>query len=218
MNRELDLAKSSSPDIFGKACAGCQCDLDWIHFRKNSSYRDGHSALCLNCESAPRLSTLEHTHRLREMNFNSEAVKKQRWEHQDELRNGDARTGRPMDYTAFVSVLKNLIPSLYIVEGRIIGNLAVFLTFPGPQARLDGRDFEYLWSIPKIVMPEYSKYEFNRDDVPVKESERGWRTPLLRCIKRGLVSEETSDKVFGKAMGEASERWYRTLHEFRNRQ
>lgn len=215
--RELDLAKAASPEIFGKACAGCHCDLDWIHFQKNSASRDGYAALCYECENQPRLSVAEHVARLHETNFNSEAIKRQRWEHQDDMRNGDARTGRPMHFSAFISVLGRLVPELYFTEGRIEGNLAVFRTYPSPQSRLDGRDFEYLWSIPKIVMPEYSKYEFNDDDVPVRESERGWRTPLLRLIKRDLLTEETCDKVFGKAMGEASERWYRTLQRHRNR-
>lgn len=217
MQQTLDLAKAASPEVFGRECLGCRCDLDWIHFRRDASVRDGYAALCYNCESQPRMSTVEHTARLRELNFNSEAVKRQRWEYQEELRNGDARTGRPMDYTAFIGVLQKLIPRLYLTEGRIDGSLAVFLTYPGPQARLNGRDFEYLWHIPKIVMPEYSKYKFNRDDVPVKEEVRGWRTPLLRCIKRGLLSEATCDKVFGKALGEASSRWYRTLEAYRNR-
>lgn len=214
---DLILSKAASPEIYGKACAGCQCDLDWIHFSKDSSSRDGYSGLCFECQSSPRLSTKEHTARLFERNFNSEAVVRQRWEYQEELRNGDARTGRPMDYKAFIQVLGKLIPQLYFTDGRIVGDMAVFLTYPGPQTRLNGRDFEYLWYIPKKVMPEFSKYEFNVYDVPVRESERGWRTPLLRCIKRGLITQETCDKVFGEARGLASDRWYRTLQEHRQR-
>lgn len=214
---DLDLAKKASADVFGKACAGCKCDLDWIHFRKESRSRDGHAALCHECESVPRLSTTEHTERLRERNFNAEAVRRQRWEYQDELKNGDARTGRPMLYSDFIGVVKKLVPQLYFTEGRIVGDLAVFLTYPGPQTRLEGRDFEYLWFIPKIVMPEYSKYEFNEaTDVPIREIERGWRTPLLRLIKRGLLTQEVCDKVFGYAHGLASDRWYRTLQDYRS--
>ena len=211
---ELDLAKATSPEIYGRECGGCHCLLDWIHYRRDSSMKDGRAALCFDCEAAPRLSTKEHTFRLYEQNYNSEAVKKQRWEDQDELRNDEARIGRPMLHSDFLTVVKRLVPSLYITEGRIIGDLAVYQTAPGPQKAWDDRDFRYLFYVPTGVLPEFSQYQFSQDgfDIPIRESRRGWRTVLLRLIKSRLLDEQTCNQVFGRpAECEASNRWYKQL-------
>src|SRR6185312_7049780 len=141
METTLDLAKAASPEVFGRECAGCRCDLDWIHFRRDSSQRDGHAILCHDCESAPRLSTSEHTARLKERNYNLESLRKQRVEDQDEYKNDEARVGRAMNHQTFLSVLRTLVPDLYITEGRVQGQLAVFRTAASPQSAWNNRDF-----------------------------------------------------------------------------
>ena len=128
-----------------------------------------------------------------------------------------ARIGTPLHHSDLLRKLRKLVRSLYIMDGRIIGDLAVFQTFPCPQPDLDGRDFKYLFYIPTGLMPEFSQYEFDERDVPIRESKRGWRTVLLRLIKLGLMSEERCDREFGSARGEASIVWYRQLYAFRNR-
>lgn len=214
----LDLQKYLSPEVFGRTCAGCQCDLDWSYYRRDASQRDGRAVLCVDCESVPKLSTAEHTARLREQNLNAEAVKKQRWADQEELKDDVSRIGRPMQSADFLNVVKKLVPSLYVTEGRIVGHLALFRTYGQPQPRLDNRDFEYLMYCPTGMLPEFSMYEFDRvQNIPIRESQRGWRTVLLRLIKAGLVTEAVCDKVFGKPEGPSAGRWNRELYNQRNK-
>lgn len=65
-------------------------------------------------------------------------------------------------------------------------------------------------------MPEYSIVRFDDHGVPLDEKYRGWRTPLLQLIIKRIITEETADRVFGKAQGPASKRYRQTLHGFRN--
>jgi len=149
------------------------------------------------------------------MERNYYAAQRQRWPNQADYENAMARVGRPLHHSDFLRKLRPLVPCLYITDGRIIGDLAVFKT--GSRGE-DGNDFQYLFYIPTGILPEFSQYEFDARDIPVRESKRGWRTVLLRLIKSGLLTEEASDKAFGKADGPASTVWYRQLQAFRNRQ
>jgi len=213
----LDHDLAFSPVLLGKECVCCGSAKLYGKFRRDTSYRDGYRDRCLACESAPRLSTSEHTSRLREMNNNSYAVQAQRWAHQDDYRNDAARVGRPMRSADFVNILQRLIPTLYITDGRIEGDLAVFQTYGQPQPDLDGNTFRYLFYMPKGTLPEFSLYLFDEErDIPIKEKLRGWRTVLLRLIKCGLISEEKVEAVFGPAAGEAAAVYNRTLWQYRN--
>lgn len=204
-----------SPDLLGKECIGCYRVLPFNNYRRDSSCRDGHRALCESCANSPRLSTAEHVARQRELNQQSEGVKRQQFQNQEEYRNDAARIGRPLHHSDFLTVLTKLVPCLYITPGRFIGDLAVFKTYGSPQTRLDGRDFEYLFYIPMGIMPEFSIYEFDDRDIPLRESQRGWRTVLLRLIKANLLTEEVCNKVFGRADGPAASVYLRTLQDFR---
>jgi hypothetical protein len=206
-----------SPDLLGKECIGCLRVLEYEFFDRDSSYRDGRKDLCILCNSAPRLSVSEHTARAREMNNNSAAVKAQRWEHQDDYRDDRARIGRVIPANEFISKIKELVPNLFITDGRIVGDMAIFRIYPQPLERLGGRDFEYLFYCPTGLLTEYSLYEFDTArDIAIREKLRGWRTVLLRLIKCGLLTEEICDREFGVALGPASSVWYRKLYEHRN--
>lgn len=212
----IDEEAGLSNDVLGKECIGCQRLLIYSFFERDSSYRDGRKDLCVSCASSPRLSTMEHICRLRELNASSHAIKRQRWQHQEDYRNDEARVGRLLHHSDFLYKLKKLVPSLFITEGRVIGDWAIFQTYPGPQSKLDGREWEYLFYCHMGYIPEFSIYEFNERDIPQRESRRGWRTVLLRLIKKGLLTEETCNKVFGKAEGVASVVWQRSLYNHRN--
>lgn len=215
---EIDAAvTSNSTDLLGKECLTCRRILAFKYYQKDHTFRDGHRDQCIACASVPRMSIAEHTARLRESNNNSMGVRNQRWAHQDDYRNDAARVGRTMNSSDFVSKLRRLLPCLYITEGGIHGDLSVFRTYGGPQKHLGGKSFEYLWYIPTGILPEYSLYEFdNVRDVPVRESQRGWRTPLLRLIKAGYITEAICDAVFGKPSSAGSTVWYRELYNHRN--
>lgn len=210
----LDQEIVESPNLLGKECVSCGRILAYAFFRRDSTYRDGRRDQCQSCESSPRLSTSEHTARLKELNYNSHATRRQRWQNQQDYENDEARVGRPMHHSELLRKIRKRIDCLYITDGRIIGDLAVFQIFPCAQPDLGGRDFKYLFYIPTGMLPEFSQYEFDDRDIPIRESKRGWRTVLLRLIKLGLLSEERCDREFGSARGEASTVWYRQLYEF----
>lgn len=215
---QIDRKVVESPDLLGRECAGCGRILAFGFYRKDTSYKDGHVPLCISCEAVPKLSLTEHTARVREMNRNSGAVKAQRWEDQNalELKNDSARQGAPMHHSELFARLQKYVPGLYVTDGRIIGNLAIYQIAGGPVKEWDNKDFRYLFYSEEGVMPEFSQYEMNPDtDVPVREKKRGWRTVLLRCIKMGLLTEEQSNKEFGAATGPASTLWYKTLWQTR---
>jgi hypothetical protein len=211
---EIDRMVMESPELLGKECIGCYRVLAYKYFDKDSSSRDGRKHLCALCQTAERLSTEEHIARQKEMNYN--ASQSQRWDHQEELYDDAARVGKPLLSNDLVFTLRELIPNLYITQGRIIGDLAVFKTYGTPQPSLDGKTFEYLFYIPTGILPEFSQYEFNDRNVAVREKQRGWRTVLLRLIKAKMLTEEMANKVFGPAEGKASARYNRKLYEFRN--
>ena len=210
----------NSPELLGRECQGCQKVLAWKFFQKDASFKEGYGNLCHSCRSTPRLSLEENTARLREANLRSHALKKQRWEDQDEYRKDDARVGHRMHHSEFLRRVRPYIPNLYVTDGGVVGDLALFLTYPSPQPRLEGRSFEYLTYIHEGDSNEFSTYEFNdKTDTPVREKwngGRGWRTVLLRMIKKGLITEEQANTEFGPAEGEGSRIYNRELYKFRN--
>lgn len=204
-----------SSEMLGKECISCGRILEYNFFRRDHTFKDGRRDQCQGCESSPKLSTEEHVYRLREMNYHSHAVQRQRWEHQEDYENAVARVGRPMHHSDFIRKLKKLVPSLYFIDGRIIGDLAVWNTYGRVQEH--GLDSRYLFFMPSGILPEFSQYEFDSRDVPVKESRRGWRTVLLRLIIMGLLTEEACNREFGRASGVASAVWNWKLYLHRNR-
>ena len=210
----------NSPELLGRECQGCQKVLAWKYFQKDSSFKEGYGNLCYSCMSTPRLSLEENTARLREANLRSHAVKKQRWQDQEEYRKDSARVGHRMHSSEFLRKVRKYVPNLYVTEGGVAGDLALFLTYPVPQPRLEGRDFEYLTYLPEGISNEFSTYEFdNNRDVPIREKwdgGRGWRTVLLRFIKKNLITEEQALAEFGPAEGEGSVIYNKSLYKFRN--
>lgn len=205
-----------SPELLGKECRGCARILEYSFFERDHSYRDGRRDLCVSCASVPRLSVEEHTLRLREKNLRSEALKRQRPAHQEDYKNEEARRGRLLHHSELLCRLQRLVPDLYVMDGNIVGDLAVFRVYPGPQKRLGERDFEYLFYMPTGWLTEFDLNEFDNRDVLVRAKQRGWRTVLLRLIRTGMLTHEQCDREFGQALGPASTLWYRTLWEWRN--
>ncbi len=205
-----------------KSCICCGSTKILSRIAKDRSFRAGRRDRCGECENALRLSVDEHYQRLREENLNSFAVKSQKWAHQDDYRNAEAREGRRMAHNDFIRIIKLMCPDLYIIPGGIRGDWAMYKTYPCRQPRLatperpEGLDFEYLGYCPSGILPEYSIIEFDDRDVAVKESRRGWRTILLRLIKAGMVTPERVNEIFPEADGEASTVWKRQLYVLRN--
>lgn len=65
--------------------------------------------------------------------------------------------------------------------------------------------------------PELSIMRFDEHGVPLAEKYRGWRTPLLQLILKGIISEKKAIEVFGKVpVTPAFARYNATLRSFRN--
>jgi len=211
---ESDWNKAYSSLVDLKACASCQKELPYNMFRKDSSFRDGRKPQCDACAAVPRLSTIEHTHRQREMNLR--AAGRQRWEHQSEWYDDAARTLNYLSQNEVIRRLQKLIPNLYFTDGRIYGDVSVYRTYGQGQPQLGGNSFEYLMYIPGGLMPEFSVMEFDAKNVPVKEAQRGWRTILLRLIKSKLVTEQKAHEAFGEPRGLGSASYRRQLFDWRS--
>lgn len=212
----LNVLNQQDHSIHWKQCLTCRSVLPFSAFRRDSSYREGVRDQCAECEHSPRLSTSEHVTRLRELNYYSQAVKRQRWTNQEDYENEAARlSAKWMHRNEFIWHIKKLIPHIFVIDGKIVGDVGVYRTFDHVQP--NGLDYQYLWFLPSGMMPEWSVYEFNDRDIPVRERVRGWRTPLQRLIQQGLVTEEAARKEFGEARGAASIPWRRDLYDWRNR-
>jgi hypothetical protein len=208
-----------SDELLGKECVSCLRALTYNHFRRDTSHKDGRAFQCVSCERSPRLSTREHVDRLREMNNNSEAVRAQRWEDQDEYKKYAARVGKSMHHVEFFETLKQITgDKIYFEQGAFESDLAIYRMYGVPQPHLEGMQFEYLFYCPKGTMPEYSLHEFDAQrDVPKKEILRGWRQVLLNLIRRAIITEDEAHRVFGPPTGEGGFTYRRDLYRWRNR-
>ena len=210
----IDYEAGVDDEIRGQECCGCFRLLKWNFFDRDTSYKNGYKPLCSNCQSQPRLSMAEHTARLREMNFNSEGTKAQRHIDQSEMKKD--RRGRTMDASLFLSKLHHICPNLYVTQGGIVGDLALYVT-SGIVKPEWGAQFKYLGYVTLGTMPEFSKYEFDeKNDIMIRASEMGWRSVLLRFIEANILTEQQVNEEFGHPSGGENSLWYKHLHNHRN--
>lgn len=217
INQAADHDLLYTPELLGIECHSCFRILKFHFFEKDSSYKTGYKPQCVECRNAPKLSMAEHASRLKQLNYSSEAVKRQRHEDQEEYRKRDPRSGRQMHCSDVLLKLHKLVPSMYVRQGGIRGDLALYQVAEQPQAKWEGKNFKYMGYISYGLIPEFSTYEFDEQrDVLVRVDEQGWRDVLLRFIQAGLLTVEQADKEFGKAIGQASAVWYKRLWNLRN--
>jgi len=203
----------TSSDLNSRECQCCFRIQALDRFRKDSSNRDGRTERCTECESAPWMSIDENTEMLRELNYNSEALKRQRPPWIDSMKCDIGRIGRVMDSLVFLNKLKTLVPGLYWMAGNFKGDFSVYIRDPREESGM-----KYLWYVPQGTMPEFSLHEFDSRDVPIKEKMRGWRTPLLRCILSDMITEKQANDTFGfPTEGLASQVYRVKLHAHRNK-
>ena len=205
--------------IHWKQCITCRNIKDPRRFRADTSMRDGRVAQCLDCESVPKLSLEENTIKLYEDNYYAKGTKDQRWAHTLDYLDDEARlSGRWLNYTELIRLLRMHVPNLFIRDGNLENHIACYRIWEQPQPALEGRTFRYACGFPMVRMPEYSTYVVDDRDVIHKQKQVGWRTPVLRLIIQGLISERKAEKVFGEARGPASTVFRRALYDWRNRQ
>jgi hypothetical protein len=212
---QINWEAGADPELRGKECAGCRRLLTYNFFDKNSSYKDGYEPLCPVCRSSPRLSMAEHTARLREMNYNSEGTRRQRHKDQEDFKGN--RSGRTLDCSVFLQKLRHICPQLYVTQGSIIGDLALYVTSGVARQEWNGQSFSYLGYVTLGTMPEYSSYEWDEvRDILIRTKDIGWRSVLLRFVQNGILTEDQCAAEFGLPSGGSNSTWYKNLYRFRN--
>lgn len=203
-------------DLRGKECQGCRRLLEYKFYDLDSSYKDGRKPLCGLCIRAPKMSMSEHTARLREMNYNSEGTRRQRHEDQDLFRQD--RKGRMMEASLFLEKLLKIYPSLYVTQGGVVGDLALYATSGTARPDWNGQTFRYMGYITLGVRPEFSEYEFdNSRNVMIRVSNIGWRSVLLRFVENNILTEKQCLAEFGPPSGGENSTWFKSLYKARNR-
>jgi hypothetical protein len=211
----LDYEAGVSDEVLGQECCSCFRLLRWKFFDRNSAYRNGYELQCSWCKKQPALSIAEHTARLQELNFNSEGTRRQRHSDQDELHRD--RTGRMMDCSLFLQKLLHVYPALYVTQGGVRGDLALYATSGTNRPEWGGNSFKYIGYATLGIMPEFSKYEFDeQQDILLRVTNIGWRSILLRFIENNVLTEAQCDQEFGPPSGGANSIWYKKLHNHRN--
>lgn len=221
---QIDPAIAYSHDLLGKECCTCLKVFPYSFYLKDSSYRDGYKDQCDMCRTSPKMSIVEHTARLKEMNFSSEAVKRQRWgKNQTDWMVPDyVRMGVVRHHSEVINGIRKLLTTekLFIREGNFLGDFAAYQIsgvsrpdFSGPR-----NDYKYLFYIPTGFMPEFSLMEFNEMAIPVREYKRGWRNVLARLVKAKLLTEDDIHYTFGRPPENiASQPYRRELYQIRNK-
>jgi hypothetical protein len=152
----------------------------------------------------------EELHRQKELT--SEMVKQYQWLTPDEYKDEEVRKGKPMHSEEFIKKLREeLHVKCWYIEHPQPQKLTLLISDRDGITKPEVACWvQYGW------MPEYSIMRFDDHGVPLDEKFRGWRTPLLQLILKGVLGENDVDRVFGKASGPASERYLRTLWGVRN--
>jgi hypothetical protein len=212
---QIDWAAGASDTVEGQECISCRrlFTFDSGMYNRDTSKKYGYELQCLQCKSTPRMSTQEWVDCLTEKNFNSEGTKRQRHRYQDEMRLD--RTGRGLECSLFLQKLYHICPRIYVTQGGIKGDLALFMTGP-ERVEWNNRGFKYMGYVTLGTMPEFSSYEFDDSrDVMIRTKEIGWRQVLLRFIEDGFLSEKQVNQEFGYPSGGQHSTWYRELQRIR---
>jgi hypothetical protein len=211
----IDYEAGASDDLQGMECCSCFRLLRYKFFPKNPAYKSGYDPQCWKCKETSVASMEEHAARLREENMNSEGTRRQRHPDQEEFRKN--RVGRPMDCSVFLGKLLHLYPGLYVTQGGIKGDLALYATSGVNKPEWGGQSFKYIGYVTPGTMPEYSSYEFNEErDILLRVKDIGWRSVLLRFVENNILSEAQCNQEFGPPSGGVNSLWYKKLYQRRN--
>jgi hypothetical protein len=211
----LDYDAGVVDEVMGSECHSCFRLLRWRFFDRNSSYKSGYEPQCSWCKAQPALSIAEHTARLREMNMVSAGTRRQRHVDQDDIKN--TKGGRSMDCALFLQKLHHVYPGLYVTQGGIVGDLALYATAGVSKSEWHGQSFKYMGYVTVGTMPEYSKYEFDTNrDILLRVKDMGWRSALLPFVKNHVLTEEQCRKEFGEPSGGLDSIWHKKMHKYRN--
>lgn len=152
----------------------------------------------------------EELHRQQEIN--QEIAKEYQWLTPEEYADAEARVGVPMNHAEFIRLLrKSGVTCYYRVHPHPDKVTLLYTKNPGSESLEVGCWVTYGY------MPELSMMSFDAQGAPLAERRRGWRTCLLQLILKGVITEEQSNKVFGRPdVTPQYHRYNSILQAFRN--
>lgn len=151
----------------------------------------------------------EELHRQREMN--EEISEQYQWARKDEYDDEAARIGTPMTHMTFINKLRSIGIECHYRQHVHLDKADLYIALtPG------GEQTVQCW-VQQGWMQELSVLNFDTYGVPLAERRRGWRTPLLQLILKGVITEEKANKLFGRPkITDAYHRYNASLQAFRN--
>jgi len=159
---------------------------------------------------APSTESKEELCRQREAA--DEQVREFRWLSPAEYANEKDRVGHIMHSIVFLGKLQNAGVECWYRPHPQSGKITLIVHRKG----LNIEPEVACW-VQQGFAPELSVMRFDDHGIPLAEKYRGWRTPLLQLILKGIISERKANEVFGKpATTPAFDRYNRTLQNFRN--
>lgn len=199
-----------SPTLCGKECQACHRVLPYSIFPTDSSIRDGRALICPKCKATPRLSTAENASRVREANFSSDAVRKQRRENEEDFLDRDPR-GRVMYLGDFVHKLEQAGVVIIVGEAHFAQEVSLYVF----DLRHPPTSAFYVGWLPTGLIQEFSEYEYNKYSIPQWETVHGYRGVLKNLISNGYLTEDKCSKTFGPCDEKV---WVKEMFGIRNKQ
>ena len=139
-----------------------------------------------------------------------EAAREYQWLTPEEYRNEGDRIGRIMHNVIFINNLRKAGVKCWYRDHPQPGKITLVVQRKELPAEVG------CWCQIGFA-PELSIMRFDEHGVPTTEKYRGWRTPLLQLILKGIITEKKAEEFFGKApVTPAFARYNATLQHFRN--
>jgi hypothetical protein len=152
--------------------------------------------------------TKEELARLREAS--AEQVKEYQWLSPDEYKNEKERIGHIMHSVVFLNKLQKAGVNCWYRSHPQAGKITLVVQRAALPPEVG------CWCQEGFA-PELSIMRFDDHGIPLAEKYRGWRTPLLQLILKGVISEKKADEIFGKPKTTpAFHRYNSTLRRFRD--
>lgn len=143
--------------------------------------------------------------------INAELAKQYQWLKPDDYADIEARIGKVMSHAEFINKLRKAGVICFYREHPHPDKLTLVYQ-PTPASEL-----EVACWVQYGQMPELSLMNFDQYGAPLAERRRGWRTPLLQIILKGIITEEKANEIFGKPrQDKAFDKYNSMIQAFRN--
>jgi hypothetical protein len=143
--------------------------------------------------------------------INQSIAKEYQWLTPEEYADEDARTGRVMHSSEFITNLRKCGLHCWYRQHPHKDKATLMISINGGPMQVGA--WVQLGNAPELSLMNFDSY-----GAPLAEKRRGWRTVLLQLILKGALTEEQVNKVFGKpGDGKAFNRYKMTLQAWRQR-